>query len=244
MSAFHVQLGRDDQRAGRHSVPIGLSGEPLEDWKKGHGAGWTLRSASPVREMESSTNRDSTGSHGGHFAAPVASAPDCPVQSPYAPFSTPATKRRSKTTVQTRSSKLSSGKPSCNVKHCSLKRSPQQEVRSPKPVMGLFGPLDDEITNTKTPLKNPNPIPDVDRDAERLALQRIGISPSAAVTLIANDWTLDQLECRWQLNDWSNHPQFVQDVQGLVTAHCEQSWPTQKPKDKEVCHAGALTENE
>lgn len=86
------------------------------------------------------------------------------------------------------------------------------------------------------------PIPDRDRDSERDSLVRIGIGFSTAQQLVEADWTLDQLRCRWQLNDWSEYPKFVQDMQAIVTAHCEQSWPKQKPKDKEVSHVGVVTE--
>ena len=86
------------------------------------------------------------------------------------------------------------------------------------------------------------PIPDVERDAECDRLVCIGVGFSDAQQLIAADWTLDQLECRWWLNDWANHPKYVQDVKASVTAHCEQSWPNQKPKDMEVSNVSALTE--
>ena len=84
--------------------------------------------------------------------------------------------------------------------------------------MGLFGPIELENTTTKTPPASP--IPEVDREAERERLICIGLGYSAAQQLIDHDWTLDQLECRWQLSDWDDHPKFVQDVQAIVTAHC------------------------
>lgn len=89
------------------------------------------------------------------------------------------------------------------------------------------------------------PIPADDRDAERERVLRIGIRLSAAQQLVEANWTLDQLECRWQLNDWADHPKFVQDVKAVVVAHCEVTWPKQKPQcheDTEVSNASAVTE--
>lgn len=228
MSEFHVQIGRNDRKAGRHSLPPGLSGQALQDWKNGHGEGWILPESRPA---QSST-----------MTAP----PRRPVeQTAYTPFSTAKTKRRANLQRGDAPS-ARSGLPNRSIDRETLAKTRSKSSRShsiqttKKPEMGLFGIIELETTSTKT--RPPTPIPDVDRDAELLALQHIGIGLSAAVDLIAANWTIDQLKCRWQLNDWSDHPKFVQDVQAIVTAHCEQSWPTQKIKNKEVSHVGTVAQ--
>lgn len=254
MSEFHVQLGRNDAKAGRHVEPIGWSDDALADWRKGHGPGWMPRNASPVTATECSSRTNSIGSRNAASAAPAVSAAVRPAQpqQPYTPFSTPATKRRA-TSESGNSAKTSGRSPAASNGTSKIGKtfttrsrnsSPASSTATPpKPVMGLFGPIED--MSEKTPrAKPPAPIPDVDRDAEMELLMRIGVGQSAAVALIDANWTLDQLKCRWQLNDWSDHPKFVQEVSALVAAHCEQQWPRQKPKakDMEVSNAGALTE--
>lgn len=228
MSEFTFQLGRRNAKSGSHVEPLGLRGPDLDDWKKGHGPGWIARSNTAVGSQVEKSSMPTDSS--------ISSSSNLPA---YTPFSTSKTKRLTKTgrtsiRERQRPDDSKSRSVARDVRGLTPPGSPKPEACRPKPVMGLFGPIDDEILNAQPRPKPPSPIPKMDRDRELEKLQCIGIAQSAAVELIEADWTIDQLRCRWQLNDWSKQPKFVQEVQAIVTAHCEQSWPSQNRIDMEV----------
>jgi len=216
-------LQRRHQTGLDQSEPPGLRGDGLEQWRLGYGGkGIECVSLPVVKEARTiPPPRDAR---------------------PYTAFSTKATKRRAM--QSDRSSQKQSGKrpgysqlPSSRRMKLGSALSTRSFSRSqtcsndskasvsvtksvPQSQLDLWGNVIDPVEakgSTGGPV-----IPLVEMDARRNELAMIGIGISLAETLVAKNWTLDQLTVQVLIPiEDAEHPKCVQEALPIVARHVE-----------------------
>jgi len=214
-------LQRRHQTGLDQSEPPGLRGDGLEQWRLGYGGkGIACVSLPVVKEARTiPPPRDAR---------------------PYTAYSTKATKRRSqpsenssqrstrplsavsisaRTNRPRRTFSTNSSLPTANCSKES-KGSPSVTKSVPQSQLDLWGNVIDPV-EAKRSTSGPV-IPLAEMDARRNELVMIGIGLSLAETLVAKNWTLDQLTVQILLPvDDADHAKCVQEALPIVARHVE-----------------------